>query len=192
MITEITGPKIKRIHPKKFALWMALVSMIMFFTALTSAYIVRKAAGNWYAFEIPKEFFLSGGVALVNSVLLHVAYRLYKERNYTIFKLLISLGFVLGVAFVVLQYLGWLALNGQGVYAQTNQSSSFFLILTLSHGLHVIGAITALMVSWIYAIRPSTTAWTEKRQLRLELTFTFWHFVDILWIYLLIFFWVQQ
>ena len=190
--TQMTGSKIRRIHPKKFALWMALISMVMFFSAFTSAYIVRKAAGNWLSFPIPEEFYVSTGAILASSVILHIAYKSFIDKNYVIYKLLLSMGFVLGVVFVALQYLGWLKLNEMGVFIHTNQSSSFTGLIVGAHALHVIGGITALLVCWIYAIRPSTSTWSEKRQLRLELTFTFWHFVDILWIYLLVFFWVQQ
>jgi len=184
--------RVKRIHPKKFALWTALLSMIMFFSAFSSAYIVRKAAGNWLSFPIPSEFFISTGVILVSSVILHIAYKAYLNKNYSLYKILLSTGFVLGIVFVALQYRGWLELNEMGVFLHTNQSASFTGLIVGAHALHVIGGITALMVCWIYAMRPTTLPLTEKRQLRLELTFTYWHFVDLLWIYLLVFFWIQQ
>ncbi|WMX15662.1 MULTISPECIES: cytochrome c oxidase subunit 3 [unclassified Aureispira] len=184
--------KIKRIHPKKFALWTAMVSMIMLFSAFTSAYLVRKAAGNWLSFPIVEEFFYSTGVILSSSVILHVAYKAFVAKNYGLYKVLLTVGFVLGISFVALQYMGWLALNDMGIFISTNQSSSFFVLLIGAHALHVIGGITALMISWIYALKRSTQAWTPKGQLRLELTFTYWHFVDILWLYLLLFLWIQQ
>lgn len=184
--------KIKRIHPKKFALWTAIVSMLMLFSAFTSAYIVRKAAGNWLSFPIVEEFFYSTGVILSSSVILHVAYKAFIARNYQWYKILLSIGFGLGILFVALQYMGWLALNEMGIFIYTNQSSSFFVLLVGTHALHVIGGITALMISWIYAFKKSTQDWTPKGQLRLELTFTYWHFVDALWLYVLIFLWIQQ
>lgn len=184
--------KIKRIHPKKFALWTAMVSMIMLFSAFTSAYLVRKAAGNWLSFPIVEEFFYSTRVILSSSVILHVAYKAFVAKNYGLYKVLLTVGFVLGISFVALQYMGWLALNDMGIFISTNQSSSFFVLLIGAHALHVIGGITALMISWIYALKRSTQAWTPKGQLRLELTFTYWHFVDILWLYLLLFLWIQQ
>lgn len=184
--------KIKRIHPKKFALWTAMVSMLMLFSAFTSAYIVRKAAGNWYSFPLADEFFYSTGVILSSSIILHVAYKAFLNKNYQLYRGLLTLGLVLGIVFVALQYSGWLTLNELEIYVQTNQSSSFFVLLVGVHALHVIGGITALMISWIYAMKPNTVQWTEKGQLRLELTFTYWHFVDVLWVYLLFFLWIQQ
>lgn len=191
----VTSPKkIRRIHPKKFALWTAIVSMLMLFSAFTSAYIVRKAASNWLAFPIVDEFFYSTGVILSSSVVLHVAYKAFVAKNYALYQILLTLGLGLGILFVALQYMGWLTLNGDpyGIFISTNQSSSFFVLLVGTHALHVIGGITALMISWIYALKSSTKAWTPKGQLRLELTFTYWHFVDILWLYLLVFLWIQQ
>lgn len=186
--------KIRRVHPKKFALWTAIVSMLMLFSAFTSAYIVRKAASNWLAFPIVDEFFYSTGVILSSSVILHVAYKAFVAKNYTLYKILLTLGLGLGVLFVALQYMGWLTLNSDDyqIFISTNQSSSFFVLLVGTHALHVIGGITALMISWIYALKGSTKEWTPKGQLRLELTFTYWHFVDILWLYLLLFLWIQQ
>jgi cytochrome c oxidase subunit 3 len=190
----VSSPKkIKRVHPKKFALWTAIVSMLMLFSAFTSAYIVRKAAGNWLSFPIVEEFFYSTGVILSSSVILHVAYKAFVAKNYTLYKILLTLGLALGVLFVALQYMGWLTLNNnKGIFISTNQSSSFFVLLVGTHALHVIGGITALMISWIYALKRSTQEWTPKGQLRLELTFTYWHFVDVLWLYLLLFLWIQQ
>ncbi len=188
----ITTARVKRIHPKKFALWMGMISMIMFFSAFTSAYIVRKAAGNWLSFGLPTEFFASTAVILVSSILLHISYKAYNAHNYNLYKILLSMGFLLGVMFVTLQYLGWLRLNEQGVFIDTNQASSFTGLLVGAHVLHVMGGITALFVSWVYAIRKKTLEWSPKRQLRLELTFIYWHFVDVLWVYLLLFFWAQQ
>lgn len=190
----VSSPKkIKRVHPKKFALWTAIVSMLMLFSAFTSAFIVRKAAGNWLSFPIVEEFFYSTGVILSSSVILHVAYKAFVAKNYTLYKILLTIGLALGVLFVALQYTGWLTLNNEkGIFISTNQSSSFFVLLVGTHALHVIGGITALMISWIYALKKSTQEWTPKGQLRLELTFTYWHFVDILWLYLLLFLWIQQ
>lgn len=191
MTTMASSRKIKRVHPKKFALWTAMVSILMLFSAMTSAYIVRKAAGDWLDFEIASEFFYSTGLILASSVVLQVAYRAFVQKNYPLYQGLITAGFLMGIGFVVLQYQGWLSTNAEGIYIYSNQSSSFFVLLVGVHALHVMGGITALMISWIYALKPSTKAWSERGQLRLELTLTYWHFVDILWIYVLLFLYFQ-
>ena len=187
-----SSKRIKRVHPKKFALWTAMASILMLFSAMTSAYIVRKAAGDWLIFPIVDEFYYSAGLILASSIVLHVAYKAFMIRNYSLYQGLLTAGFLMGIGFVVLQYQGWLTTNDMGVFIYTNQSSSFFVLLVGIHALHVMGGITALMISWIYALKPSTKGWSERGQLRLELTLTYWHFVDVLWIYVLLFLYFQQ
>jgi cytochrome c oxidase subunit 3 len=187
----LSTKKIKRIHPKKFALWIAMISMIMLFSALTSAYIVQKASGDWLSFPIVDEFFISTGVILCCSIFLHISYKAFVDQNYQLYQFFLTIGLVLGFLFVALQYLGWLQLNEMGIFVYTNQSSSFFVLLVGVHALHVLGGIAALLISWIFAMKRNTLKWSEKAQLRLELTFTYWHFVDLLWLYILLFLWFQ-
>ncbi len=184
--------KVRRIHPKKFALWTGIVSMLMLFSAFTSAYIVRKAAGDWLYFPIADEFKISTAVIICSSVVLHIAYLAFVNRSYKLYQGLLTLGFFMGIAFVALQYQGWLSLNEIGINIKSNQSSSFFVLIVGVHALHVMGGITALMISWIYALKKSTLQWSERGQLRLELTFTYWHVVDVLWIYVFLFIYLQQ
>jgi cytochrome c oxidase subunit 3 len=184
--------KIKRIHPKKFALWTGIISMLMLFSAFTSAYLVRKAAGDWLYFPMTPEFFYSTAVIVSSSIVLHVAYKAFVHRNYRLYQGLLTLGFFMGITFVALQYQGWLSLNEMGIDIRTNQSSSFFVLIVGVHALHVLGGITALMISWIYALKKSTMQWSERGQLRLELTCTYWHVVDVLWIYVFLFIYLQQ
>jgi len=127
MAQAVTDIKVKRIHPKKFALWMALVSIVMFFSAFTSAYIVRKAAGNWLSFPLPIQFYISTFFILSSSVFFYLSRRAYQFGNLSSFKKLFYTGFVLGILFCILQYFGWEALNKMDINLSTNQSSSFFL-----------------------------------------------------------------
>jgi cytochrome c oxidase subunit 3 len=201
-----TMSKTKRIHPQKFALWVGLVGVVMLFAALTSAYIVRKSAGNWYLFPMPTAFYYSTAAILASSLALHASYKAYLGGKHQLFKILLYTGFALGWAFVSLQYLGWQNLQQWEVFIHTNQSSSFFYLITGVHVLHVLGGIAALTVLIVHTIRkrydPLEIGLDEmlfersatilaKRQLRLELIFTYWHFVDALWIYLLVFLSIQ-
>jgi cytochrome c oxidase subunit 3 len=182
----------RRIHPKKFALYMAMISIVMLFSAFTSAFIVQKASGNWYSFPIPTAYFYSTAVILICSVVLHISYKAFVQKNYLVYKSGLSIALILSILFIGLQYQGWLNLNDLEIFVQTNQSSSFFVMLIGVHALHIIGGIGSILVSWILSVRPSTSKWSEKGQLRMELTCTYWHFMDFIWIYLLIFLWVQQ
>lgn len=187
-----TEVNVKRIHPKKFALWMAIVSMIMFFSAFTSAYIVRKSAGNWLSFPLPNEFFYSTAVILMSSIAFYASKKAYLNANAPLFKGLFFTGFALGLAFILFQYQGWLALHQMDINIETNQSSSFFYLITYAHVLHVAGGIAALIVTMIGVLKGNFNYATDKRTLKLELVYTYWHFVDILWIYLLVFLLIQQ
>jgi cytochrome c oxidase subunit 3 len=188
----VNQSRFNRIHPKKFALWTAMVSMIMLFSAFTSAYIVKKSAGNWLSFPLPDEFTASTFAILLSSATLHFAYRSFKQKKYKAFKILLSVGTVSSLIFIILQYAGWLALNDMGIFAHTNQSASFLAIFVGVHALHVFGGIAALIICLAYAFGNQKFEWSPKRQLRLELVFTYWHFVDVLWLYLLGFLIIQQ
>jgi cytochrome c oxidase subunit 3 len=187
-----TSTAIKRIHPQKFALWLGLTGVVMFFAAFTSAYIVRRAAGNWQDIALPQAFFYSTAAIVVSSLLLHSSYKAFIQEKIQAYRMFLVAGFAFGMLFVILQYQGWLVLNELGVFIHTNQSSSFLFLITGVHVLHVLGGIAALIVALVYAFKKGFQAVTPQRKLRLELIFTYWHFVDILWVYLLIFFIVQQ
>src|SRR6187549_3542779 len=94
-------------HPKKFALWLFLVTVLMIFAALTSAYIVRQADGNWVIFELPNLFLVTTGIILASSVTMHWAYISVKKNNFESAKLAIGLTTVLGTSFLVGQYMAW-------------------------------------------------------------------------------------
>jgi cytochrome c oxidase subunit 3 len=102
--------------------------------------------------------------------------------------LLVSL--FLGLGFIVLQYQGWLALTEIGVELTTNPSGSFVYVISGVHAGHVLGGIAALLVAVLHAYTLPYKV-TPQRKLRFEMTLIFWHFVDLLWVYLLIFFMIQ-
>lgn len=181
----------KRMHPKKFAMWVGIVGMVMMFAALTSAYIVRRAAGDWMNFKLPDEFFISTALIISSGVLLQLAHRAFTKGRENLYKTFIVLSFALGIGFLATQYAAWNVLNENGVYMQSNPSSSFLFLITGLHALHVLAGIGALTAALIGAFR-FKFAVTPKRKLHLELILIFWHFVDVLWIYLLVFFIIQQ
>lgn len=180
-----------KIHPKKLLLWVSIVSLVMMFTALTSAYIVRRAAGNWLEFSIPTIFYVNTLVILVSSITLHAAYGAFKREAEGAYKALLSISVVLGIAFVGLQLLGWEEMTAQGLDIKINPSTSFVYALSGLHAVHVLGGVAALIVALVIAFVKKLKR-TPARQLRLELTLTYWHFVDILWIYLIIFLSLQR
>lgn len=180
-----------KIHPKKLALWVGLVSLVMMFTALTSAFIVRRSAGNWLEFSIPTIFYVNTLVIVGSSLTLHAAYVAFKREAATAYKSLLGVTFILGIVFVYLQYIGWQDLAASGVPLTINPSGDFIYAISGLHAVHVIGGIAILLVALIMAFIIPLKA-TPARKLRLELSITYWHFVDFLWIYLIVFLSLQR
>ena len=175
-----------KIHPVKFGLWIAMASITMMFGAFTSAFIVRRAAGNWVEFNLPNIFYVSTIVLLLSSITLHSSYKAFVAEQWAKYRSLLIVSFLLGLGFVVLQYLGWQELFSIGIDLKGNPSGSFLYMLTGVHVLHIIGGLAALIIALInaYSLKLKVTA---KRKLNFELTLQYWHFVDLLWVYLLVF-----
>jgi cytochrome c oxidase subunit III len=180
-----------KIHPKKFALFVACASILMMFAAFTSAYIVRQAAGNWLEFRLPDIFYFNTLVILLSSVAIHSAYLAFKRGKTQAYRVLLVITSFLGLAFLVLQYQGWQALTEIGVGLTTNPSGSFVYVISGVHAAHILGGLAALTVAIIHAFALPHKV-TAARKLRFEMTLIYWHFVDFLWIYLLVFFTLQQ
>jgi cytochrome c oxidase subunit 3 len=188
-MTALSGSEkshINRVHPQLFALWVGIVAIIMMFVALTSAYIVRKSAGNWLEFNLPTSFYISTAFILGSSVVFQLSLNAYKAWNAKLFNAFLFLGILLGIGFIVFQYFGWSYLYNIGISHRENVSSSFLFLITWLHAAHVLGGIVALiMLAVSINIKPFLV--TPKRLLRIKMVFVYWHFVDILWLYLLLF-----
>lgn len=178
--------KRNKIHPHKFALWAAMASITMMFIAFTSAYIVKQAAGNWLEFSMPLEFFLSTGIILMSSYTLQSSFTYFRAGNELKYKSLLIVSLVLGLIFVILQYMGWTELYSKGVDLKGNVSGSFFYLLSGIHALHVLGGIAAMVVAILHSYTLKFNV-TELRINRFDLVINYWHFVDFLWVYLFIF-----
>jgi cytochrome c oxidase subunit 3 len=189
----ISSPEHSRnkIHPHKFALWVAIGGIIMMFGAFTSAYVVRRASGNWLEFKLPDIFFLNTVVIVLSSLTLQYAYVSFKKGNEKWYKGLLVTTFFLGILFVILQYEGWYALNAIGATFTANPSSSFVYVISGLHAAHVLGGIAALIVAMTHAfVLPFKP--TIRRKQRFELVCHYWHFVGVLWVYLVVFFMLQS
>ena len=180
-----------KIHPWKFALWLGCASMTMMFAAWTSAYLVRQAAGNWLEFKLPNIFFVSTAVILVSSATLQMSFINFKKGNEYLYKSLLLVTVLLGLLFIGLQYEGWNQMQKIGVPLTKNPSGDFIYVLTGFHAAHVLAGIGVLVVAMAHAFVLQFKP-TPKRQLRFELTITFWHFVDFLWLYILVFLIMQS
>src|SRR6218665_161166 len=112
--------QILTVNKWKFIIWLFIITIIMLFASQTSAYLVRRAEGNWIEFDIPVIFWYSTGVLIVSSVFMHLAYLAVKRDEFGKLKTFISLAFVAGVVFLVMQYLGWQELQSSGIYLKGN------------------------------------------------------------------------
>ncbi|HUR31956.1 MAG TPA: cytochrome c oxidase subunit 3 [Saprospiraceae bacterium] len=178
------------VYAPLFALWVAMASIVMMFGSLTSAYLVRQAAGNWLEFVIPDVFFFSTMVILLSSFTLHLSYWAFKNGKQGIYRLALPVSLLLGVVFITLQYMGWMELYDVGVLLDGNPSGSFFYLISGLHAAHVIGGIFAISVATLHAFTLSFKP-TEKRRRRFQIVLHYWHFVDFLWLYLFIFLLIQ-
>lgn len=172
-------------QPKKFALWLFIVSIVMLFAALTSAYIVKQADGNWLAIKLPSMFIASTAIIALSSLTLHLAYLGAKKDELGRVTLLLSLTVLLGLGFLLTQYLSWAQLVAANVYFVSNYASgSFIYVFTGLHGAHIISGIIFLLITLWAAIRANVHS---KKLLLLEMCMTFWHFLGGLWVYLYVF-----
>lgn len=171
-------------HPKKFALWLFIITVVMVFAALTSAYIVRQAEGNWLVFELPTAMWVTTGVILLSSFTMHWAYLSAKKDELGQVKLAIGITTGLGVLFLIGQFYVWGILVDHNVFFVGNPSGSFLYVLSGLHGLHLISGIIFLIIVLISALRYKVHA---KNLNQIQMCATYWHFLDGLWIYLFIF-----
>ncbi len=170
-------------------MWMAMAGIVMLFAAFTSALVVRKGLANdWVRTELPHILYVNTVILIASSITLEISRKALTAGLGKRFTAWLYLTVGLGVAFVAGQFLAWRELAEHGVFLSTNPSSSFFYLLTAAHGLHLLGGILAL--AYAAAKAPSIAAGLKKRT-AVDVTATYWHFMDGLWIYILILFIVR-
>jgi cytochrome c oxidase subunit III len=178
--------------PSKTGIWVALAAISMTFAAFTSALVVRQGASlDWHHLTLPPVLYLNTLVLLASSVTLELARRRVAvfmgggrtvDLNPSRWLYVTSL---LGVVFVAGQYAAWLQLRSEGLYLATNPNSSFFYLLTAVHALHVLGGLVGLT----YVIRKLHRV--ILRRSTLDSFSYYWHFMGILWVYLLLLLWMK-
>lgn len=178
-----------RVNPKKFSLWLLLLGILMLFSGLTSAYIVRKGDGNWFDFELPSIFLYSTLIILVSSLSMIYAFRSAKNDNLNGLKLGLVITIILGLAFTISQYYGWLALSNQGLHFVNPKygdrvSASFLIAIAAIHLIHILAGIVYLMVMLINSFKFKIH---KKNTLQISMCNTYWHFIGFLWVYLYMF-----
>ncbi len=174
-------------NPKKFALWLFIVSVCMLFGGWTSAYIVKRGEPGWSSFELPGEFWVNTGIMVLSSLTMVWAQRSARRDNLEQAKLALGITTLLGVAFLLGQWLAWgkmVAMNHYFAGGGSNSSSSFIYVLTGFHGLHIVSGIIVLLIALLATFRYKVHS---RNMLRMELCSTYWHFLGVLWLYLFVF-----
>jgi cytochrome c oxidase subunit 3 len=175
----------KKIHPYKFTLWVAMASILMMFAGFTSAYIVKRAQPNWVLFDLPGIFSFSTAVILLSSITIQVSLKYFKERQMLRYRVWICVTAVLGKVFIIMQFLGFQQLKSLGLSLDGNVAGSFIYVIAGAHALHVLGGVVALVIMFIKAFFGSSRQYSS---VPVEVVTIYWHFIDILWIYLFVFF----
>jgi cytochrome c oxidase subunit 3 len=168
-------------------MWFAIMSLIMMFAGLTSAYIISSSRRDWVEVNLPVEFFYSTGVILLSSLTLFLAKKSLKSNNISAASLFTSVTFLLGAVFVAMQFIAFGSLTDSGVFFTGKGSSvagSFIYIMVMAHLAHIVAGLIALTVVTFKAV---TKKYSKQEMLGFELGAIFWHFVDVLWIFLLLF-----
>jgi cytochrome c oxidase subunit III len=177
--------------PASTGIWVVLASITMTFAAFTSALIVRQgSATDWHHLTLPKILYLNTVVLIASSIALEIARRkvgafMRGPRTDAAPALWLNITLLLGLLFVAGQYVAWLQLRSQGLFLATNPNSSFFYVLTVIHALHVSGGLGGLL-RVVYKLKNSTL-----RKSTLDATSHYWHFMDGLWVYLLVLLWMK-
>lgn len=179
---------VRRVH--RTGMWLALFAISMLFISFTSAYIVRSGMGNdWLAMEVPPLAWLNTVILLFSSLAMERSRRALEQGLRDACNRWITITALLGALFLAGQVIVWQQLVRQGIYMATNPSSSFFYLLTGAHGVHLFGGLIALFYlvveAWRYRLGPA------KRTL-VEVTAMYWHFMDGLWVYLVMLIWLWR
>lgn len=177
---------------KKMMLWFGIISLSMSFAAWTSAYVVSKERQDWVEnLQIPSAFIISLVLILVSSIVLHMAKKRIQKEDHKTGMFLLLATFVLGLGFVWSQLSGFQEIIGIFGYNPTGPTSNitytFIFLIAVVHLAHVVAGMVCLSV---VIFNHSRKKYANGKTLGVELATTFWHFIDILWVYLLVFFYI--
>jgi cytochrome c oxidase subunit 3 len=181
-------------EPTRTGIWVGLAAIAMMFAALTSALYVREgSATDWHHIVLPPILYFNTLALIASSIALEVARRRVtafmrgKDSSRAAATMWLNATMLLGLVFVVGQYLAWLKLRSQGLYLPTNPNSSFFYVFTGVHVIHVVGGLGGLSRVMLKFRSASRTL----RRSTIDATSYYWHFMGLLWMYLLFVLWLK-
>lgn len=181
-------PKEKNDRAKKMMLWFGIASLIMGFAGWTSAYIVSSKRKDWLDnIDLPQAFFISTILIVVSSITYHLAKKSTKTNSHKKATTFLWVTLALGIGFIVLQFVGFSQMLESGYYftgPTSNIKMSYIFLIAFVHILHVVAGLISLLV---VVVKQMKGRYTSENMLGLELGATFWHFLDFLWVYLILF-----
>jgi len=172
----------------KLLLLFAMVSMIMMFAGLTSAYVVSKSRTDWLKdFKLPTAFYLSTAAIIGCSITFHLAKKAIQKDNQSATTKFLLSTLALGILFVILQFVGFGQIVENGYYFTGSESSittTFLYVVTVVHLIHLAGGVISLLIIIYNHFKQK---YNSSQTLGIELGAMYWHFLDLLWVYLFLF-----
>jgi cytochrome c oxidase subunit III len=191
LVVDMESKVIKENSPlgkaRVMLLWLAIGSICMMFGGFTSAYIVSRGSKGWLTFELPSIFFISTVIILLSSASMIYAFNGAKNNRFQNVKIGLALTFVLGLVFCYFQFEGWGYLIDKGIYfmgSQSKASGSYLYLFTLIHLLHIVSGLLVLLYCFVKSLKNN---YKSEQFLGLKMASVYWHFLDLLWVFLFLF-----
>jgi cytochrome c oxidase subunit 3 len=172
----------------KLLLLFAMISMTMMFAGLTSAFVVSKSRADWLKdFQLPSAFYFSTALIIGCSLTFHLAKKAIQKNNQTATTAFLLATLALGIGFVILQFVGFGQIVSNGYYftgAESSITTTFLYIVTVVHLVHLAGGLISLLIIIYNHFKQK---YNSTQTLGIELGAMYWHFLDLLWVYLFLF-----
>jgi cytochrome c oxidase subunit 3 len=185
-------------HPKNILLALLLISLAGLFLSLSAAFVYSRVQSGQPPIKLPGIFIFNTLILLGSSATMVWAKRAYKADHTLNYQRALVATMVLSVVFMIVQFIGWRQLFNQDIFINSSNSASYLYVISALHFAHVIAGLPFLGVFLWRARRDMKEPVTvlvyfsdPEKRLRLRLLTIYWHFLDALWIYLVIFFWVN-
>lgn len=178
-------PRTNSFHPLKFAMWLGIAAIIMLFAALTSAYIVSEGQGKLGHLSLPKIFWFNTAVILASSAAMQWTVSAFKKYNRNMYRTGLAATFLLGVTFLIGQYIGWWQMPSLKEGFSKVVASDYVFVISSVHAAHIAGGLLIMLVT---LAKSFFQPFNPNKLVNVQIMATYWHFVDVLWIYLFIFF----
>jgi cytochrome c oxidase subunit 3 len=192
MMAQLQQEDRLNLNAKKFSMWIFIFTSFMFFAALSSGFIVYSGGkGHGLDVILPRAFMYSTAVILISSATLYIASNAAKQLQFTRQRLFLWITLFLGLAFFAIQVYAWYVLTYKmGVYfSNPNAARTFIYVFSGMHLVHIIAGLLILVNVMLASYRNIPQV---KNLFKMEMASIFWHFLDIIWIYLYVFLLLNQ